>query len=102
MSSENAVRVIIMALRWCEVCPMTFTLTPTWHNWQQHMTSEKYRHRTWERREYCGYWIETPGGTVWLPSDSRPLPELIIIIKQQVNSAMRTHCYKKSAAKLRT
>ncbi|MDO4798334.1 MAG: MBL fold metallo-hydrolase [Coriobacteriales bacterium] len=60
-----------------QVGPMTFTLTPTWHNWQQHMTSDKYRTRTWERKEYCGYWIATPDGTAWLPSDSRPLPEFL-------------------------
>ena len=56
---------------------ITFTLTPTWHNWQQHMTSEKYAHRTWERKEYCGFWMGTPDGTIWLPSDSRPLPEFL-------------------------
>ena len=56
---------------------MTFTLTPTWHNWQQHMTSDKYKVRSWERKEYCGYWINTPDGNVWLPSDSRPLPEFL-------------------------
>jgi len=60
-----------------EVGPVTLTLTPTWHNWQEHMTSEKYKHRHWERKEYCGFWIETPDGTVWLPSDSRPLPEFL-------------------------
>ena len=53
------------------------TLTPTWHNWQEHMTSEKYQHRTWERKEYCGYWFDTPAGSIWLPSDSRPLPEFL-------------------------
>ena len=53
------------------------TLTPTWHNWQEHMTSEKYQHRTWERKEYCGFWFDTPDGSIWLPSDSRPLPEFL-------------------------
>jgi hypothetical protein len=41
------------------------------------MTSEKYQHRRWERKEYCGYWFDTPDGSIWLPSDSRPLPEFL-------------------------
>ncbi len=57
------------------VGPARVTLTPTWHNWQNLVP--KWHFRDWERRDYCGYWIETPDGTIWLPSDSRPLPELL-------------------------
>ena len=54
---------------------LTFTLTPTWHNWQRY--GKHASERVWERKEYCGYWIDTPDGTIWLPSDSRPLPEFL-------------------------
>ncbi len=60
--------------RFC-VGDVTITLTPTWHNWQQY--GKHAAERTWERKEYCGYWFETPDGTIWLPSDSRPLPEFL-------------------------
>ncbi len=61
-----------------KVGPLSITLTPTWHNWQDHGgPGSKYGHRRWERKEYCGYWIETPDGSIWLPSDSRPLPEFL-------------------------
>lgn len=47
--------------------------TPTKHNWQSE--KEKYNFREWKEEEYVGYWIETLDGTIWLPSDSRLLPE---------------------------
>ncbi|MGT2874027.1 MBL fold metallo-hydrolase [Streptococcus gallolyticus subsp. gallolyticus] len=49
------------------------TPTPTKHNWQSEL--EKYNYREWKEEEYVGYWMETPDGTIWLPSDSRLLPE---------------------------
>lgn len=49
------------------------TLTPAWHNWQNE--SKKYQYREWKREDYCGYWFDTPDGTVWLPGDSRLLEE---------------------------
>ncbi|RCW17769.1 MBL fold metallo-hydrolase [Streptococcus gallolyticus] len=49
------------------------TTTPTRHNWQNE--SPKYQYRQWQEDEYVGYWIETPDGTIWLPSDSQLLPE---------------------------
>ena len=49
-----------------KVGPLSITLTPTWHNWQDHGgPGSKYGHRRWERKEYCGYWIETPDGSIW-------------------------------------
>ena len=48
-------------------------LTPAWHNWQNE--SQKWQYRHWERKDYCGYWMETMDGTIWLPGDSRLLEE---------------------------
>ena len=52
---------------------VTARLTPAWHTWQNE--SGKWSYRTWAREDYCGYWIDTPDGSVWLPGDSRLLPE---------------------------
>ncbi|MBE6165288.1 MAG: MBL fold metallo-hydrolase [Streptococcus gallolyticus] len=52
---------------------ITITTTPTRHNWQNEHPKYQYRH--WKEEEYVGYWIETPDGTIWLPSDSRLMPE---------------------------
>lgn len=49
------------------------TLTKASHNWQNHITKYQYRH--WHENEYCGYWIETKEGTIWLPGDSKLLPD---------------------------
>lgn len=48
-----------------------FTLTPTWHNWQN--DSPEHQYRVWKREDYCGFWIETVDGSIWLPGDSRLL-----------------------------
>lgn len=48
-------------------------LTPAWHNWQNE--SPDHQHREWKREDYCGYWLDTPDGAIWLPGDSRLLPE---------------------------
>ncbi len=29
--------------------------------------------RYWKEEDYCGYWIETKDGTIWMPGDSRLL-----------------------------
>jgi L-ascorbate metabolism protein UlaG (beta-lactamase superfamily) len=31
--------------------------------------------RTFEPEDCCGFWIETPEGTIWAPGDSRLIPE---------------------------
>lgn len=46
-------------------------LTPAKHNWQN--DSKKYDYREWKEEDYCGYWIETQDGTIWLPGDSQLL-----------------------------
>ena len=52
---------------------VTARLTPAWHNWQN--GSKKWGYREWKREDYCGYWFDTPGGNIWLPGDSKLLPE---------------------------
>ncbi len=48
-------------------------LTPAWHNWQ----NESPRHHTREfaREDYCGFWLDTPDGSIWAVGDSRLLEE---------------------------
>lgn len=48
-------------------------LTPAWHNWQNE--SEKHHTREFAREDYCGFWIDTPDGSIWAPGDSRLLEE---------------------------
>lgn len=52
---------------------INITLTPAWHNWQNEKA--KYQYREWKKEDYCGYWIETLDGTIWMPGDSRLLEE---------------------------
>lgn len=52
---------------------VSVTLTPADHDWQNLMEEFSYRH--WEKEDYCGYWMETPDGTIWMPGDSRLLEE---------------------------
>lgn len=52
---------------------LSFQLTPAKHNWQN--DSQKWGYRVWHEEDYCGFWIDTPDGTIWLPGDSRLLDE---------------------------
>lgn len=47
-------------------------LTPADHIWQNMMPD---RTREYKMEDYCGFWIETPDGTIWAPGDSRLLEE---------------------------
>lgn len=49
------------------------TLTPALHNWQN--GSKKYQFREWKEEDYCGYYLETVDGTIWLPGDSKLMEE---------------------------
>ena len=48
------------------------TLTPADHAWQN---EHKKYNRVFQFEGYCGFWIETPDGTIWAPGDSRLLEE---------------------------
>lgn len=52
---------------------MTFKLTPAEHNWKNEST--KHHWRDYKLEDYCGFWIESPDGKIWLPGDSRLLKE---------------------------
>ena len=49
------------------------TVTPALHNWQN--GSQKWQYRYWEEKDYCGYELRTKDGLIWMPGDSKLLPE---------------------------
>lgn len=48
-------------------------LTPAWHNWQNE--HKKWQYREWKREDYCGFYLDTPDGKIWMPGDSKLLEE---------------------------
>ena len=54
------------------VGPVRVKLTPADHQWQNAYpgTSKRF----FKPEDYCGFWIETPDGTIWAPGDSRLTP----------------------------
>jgi L-ascorbate metabolism protein UlaG (beta-lactamase superfamily) len=56
-----------------EVGPVQVTVTPADHAWQN--DSPGASDRIFKMEDCCGFWIETPDGTVWAPGDSRLIPE---------------------------
>lgn len=52
-----------------EIGEVHITLTPVKHNWQNEFA--EYGYREWKEEEYCGYWIEAYGKTIWIPGDSK-------------------------------
>ena len=52
---------------------MKIMLTPAEHNRKNE--SEKHHWRDYKLEDYCGFWIETANGKIWLPGDSRLLKE---------------------------
>lgn len=59
-------------------------LTPALHNWQNNV--KKWQYRYWKPEDYCGYYLNTPDGKIWMPGDSqllceqleRPVPDVIL------------------------
>lgn len=66
------------------VGPVEATLTPAKHNWQNGMPGMDFRE--WKEEDYCGFWLDTTDGAVWLPGDSQllesqlrmPAPDVIL------------------------
>lgn len=56
-----------------DVGPLRVTLTPADHSWQN--ASPGASSRVFEPEDACGFWIETPDGTIWAPGDSRLIPD---------------------------
>ena len=52
-----------------DVGPVRVTVTPADHAWQNE--SPGVSDRVFQDEDACGFWIETPDGTVWAPGDSR-------------------------------
>ncbi|MUN72880.1 MBL fold metallo-hydrolase [Enterococcus casseliflavus] len=51
---------------------LTISLTKAYHLWQNETTKFD---RVFQIEDYCGFWIDTPDGSLWIPGDSRLLPE---------------------------
>lgn len=47
------------------------TLTPVEHMWQTGLP--EFAFRTWKAEDCCGFWLDTPDGSVWMPGDSKLL-----------------------------
>ncbi|MBK8460612.1 MAG: MBL fold metallo-hydrolase [Micropruina sp.] len=52
---------------------VTVTITPADHAWQNARPRPGQRH--FEEHDACGFWIDTPDGTIWAPGDSRLIPD---------------------------
>lgn len=48
-------------------------VTPAWHNWQNE--EKEWQYREWKREDYCGFYLTTLDGSIWMPGDSRLLEE---------------------------
>jgi L-ascorbate metabolism protein UlaG (beta-lactamase superfamily) len=62
-----------------KVGPTTIKLTPADHDWQnafpQPHPAPGAHH--FEKKDCCGFFIETPDGTIWATGDTRPMPQLL-------------------------
>jgi len=56
-----------------QVGPVRVKLTPADHAYQNAYPKAGQRH--FKNEDACGFWIETPDGTIWAPGDSRLMPE---------------------------
>src|SRR4051794_33865363 len=56
-----------------EVGHISVVVTPADHAWQNDVPGAA--DRIFQPEDCCGFWIETPDGTVWAPGDSRLIPD---------------------------
>jgi L-ascorbate metabolism protein UlaG (beta-lactamase superfamily) len=56
-----------------EVGPVRVEVTPADHAWQNAFPAPGQR--VFAEDDACGFWLETPDGTLWAPGDSRLVPE---------------------------
>jgi L-ascorbate metabolism protein UlaG (beta-lactamase superfamily) len=52
-----------------EIGPVRVEVTPADHAWQNAFPGAS--DRVFEMEDCCGFWLETPDGTIWAPGDSR-------------------------------
>lgn len=57
-----------------QIGPVRVTLTPAWHNWQNESPKHS-KERYFKKEDYCGFYMDTPDGTVWMVGDSRLIEE---------------------------
>ena len=57
------------------VGPLRIKLTPVEHDWQNAFSRPGQRH--FEKEDCCGFWIETPDGTIWASGDSKLISQLL-------------------------
>ena len=55
------------------VGPIEVEVTPADHAWQNE--SPGASGRVFQPEDACGFWIETPDGSIWAPGDSRLIPD---------------------------
>jgi L-ascorbate metabolism protein UlaG (beta-lactamase superfamily) len=58
-----------------QIGPVGVKLTPADHAWQNAYPGASKRH--FEPEDACGFWFDTPDGSIWAPGDSRRMPELL-------------------------
>jgi L-ascorbate metabolism protein UlaG (beta-lactamase superfamily) len=56
-----------------DIGPARVEVTPADHAWQNE--SPGASDRIFQPEDCCGFWIETPDGTIWAPGDSRLIPD---------------------------
>jgi len=56
-----------------DIGPVRVELTPADHAWQN--ASPGASDRVFQPEDACGFWIDTPDGTIWAPGDSRLIPD---------------------------
>ena len=55
------------------VGPVNVQVTSADHAWQNEVPGASGHH--FEPEDACGFWIDTPDGTIWAPGDSRLIPD---------------------------
>lgn len=58
------------------------TLTPADHTWQNE--SPKHHTRDFQLKDCCGFWLDTPDGSIWAVGDSRLMEEQLRMPKPDV------------------
>lgn len=56
-----------------QVGDVAVTLTPADHAWQNE--SPKHHTREFKMEDFCGFWLDTPDGSIWAVGDSRLMEE---------------------------
>lgn len=56
-----------------QINDINIKLTKVVHHWQN--GSKKYQFREWKIEDYCGYYLNTKDGKIWMPGDSKLIDE---------------------------